>query len=72
MRSGRRPSPEGTRLPFAATISPRYLEVTDQLDKDDTTKPDGRQDEKKRKEQKKAETARKTKPAFLCPARGAR
>ena len=53
MRSGRRPSPEGIRLLFAGTISPWYVQVGDEpKQKDDTTRPDGKQEkEKKRKEE---------------------
>ena len=38
--------------------------------KDGTTRPDGMQEKKKRKEESR-DRARKTKPAFLCPAGGA-
>ena len=45
MRSGRKPSYKGTRLLFAGTIIPMTCPVHAQL-KDDTERPDGRQEAK--------------------------
>ena len=82
MRAGRRPSPEGTRLLFAGTISPTICLGDGPTEgRHDKTRRKARKrkekknEETKRKEKKRREQrhrARKTKQAFLCPAGGAR
>ena len=82
MRTGRRPSPEGTRLLFAGTISPTICLGDGPTEgRHDKTRRKARKrkekknEETKRKEKKRREQrhrARKTKQAFLCPAGGAR
>ena len=70
MRSGRRPSPEGTRLLFAGTISPMmYLSGGPTEGRYDTTRRKARKKKKKIEQQHRA---RKTKEAFPRLAGGAR
>ena len=61
MRAGRRPSPEGTKMMFAGTISPTIcLRDGQTKERHDNTKRRARK-EKKREEKKRKEKKRKEK-----------
>ena len=66
MRSGRRPSPEGTRWLFAGTINPMMCSVDGPTEGKYEKKTDGRQ------EKRAGTQSSKAKRAVLCPAGGSR